>query len=148
MFAPEKLFPVEHEQMLKMNCTYRFIHTAESYKLLENGTVAIDTSKPGRQVFCEIIDLSVPGSEPFVKQLGDDEPTAYRLAVAAALVAPKPMTPAQKATSQAADAEIKALKARVAELEGEGKPATQAKADPNGPSIKRAVVKTGDIPSL
>lgn len=112
--------PSEALAILKrLNSNYRLVHTGPSYIENKEGKPIADPAKPGG-ISCEIIDETT--GEIYARAPGPDESTALLEAARAAVIAPKPMTKAQRATKgeiDAAVAEAKTAKVSASEAQAE-----------------------------
>lgn len=108
MFNPP---PDIHETLKRLNAGWRMASRAPTYKETEGGkSYPIDQG----HIYCEIFDLTLDPQcrgKPYASAKGETEPEALKNAVAAALVADKPLTPAQAATQSAQKAAAKTKEA-------------------------------------
>lgn len=84
--------------MASMNTTYSFKIEGPILKVVGTEQIII---RPGR-VLCLFYDLTVGGTEPFATGEGLDEPSAFADGLRKSTTAPKPLTPAQRATANLA----------------------------------------------
>lgn len=132
-----------------LNATYRFVCTGVNFvdNPIPGGTPIIDTKRPPR-TFCEILDLTIPGSPPYARAEGTDEQAALANAVEIARTAEKPMTPAQRHDREKVSAIVSAKDARIAQLEAQlaarGEPLPAGPEVYNGPSGPVAASPVGE----
>jgi hypothetical protein len=95
MFAPT---PEQIAILEKLDSTYRFTNQAPTWKEMPDGKLHMFSQGC---TICFIIDLRM--DEVYASGMGDSKATALADALNKAIPAPKPLTPAQKATKQVAD---------------------------------------------
>jgi len=91
----------EAAQLERLNATYRITARAPTYK-----PPSVHGAPPVQDTegfyLCEMLDLTVAGSPPYCSGTGATERAAFEEAIGRAESAPKPLTPAQAATLEAA----------------------------------------------
>jgi hypothetical protein len=108
------------KRITELDCEFRFVQVAETYTSHESGgEIVVDSGpkhkKPG--TYCHLLDK--PTGEYYVEGYasGFDETGALEDALAKAVTAPKPLTPAQKLHRQHVDNVVSEKDAKIADLE-------------------------------
>jgi hypothetical protein len=105
------MFQLSTEQIAtldKLNSSIRFVHQAPTYE--EDPQSGRPVLKKHGRITCEVFDKTT--SQHYLSVDGEDEKDAATKAIAKAIDAEKPLTPAQKMTKnfKAQDAQLKTVK--------------------------------------